>query len=237
MAGVSALLFQSKGNSVAVGLAARDLYQSTAMPVAATHNTSSLWETLTHQGAGLVNAFNAIHATTVVSPAQLLLNDTRSFAPVQKFTIKNNGNKKVKYTLGHVAAGTAITIPSGSAFAAVGPVPLVANAASVHFSKSTVTLGAGAHAQITATFYPPTGLDPATLPAYSGWITITSPQDAYTVSYLGVAGSLYDKQVIDTSSAYFGIPLPAVIDATGDVQTKPESYNFTGTDFPSVYFR
>jgi hypothetical protein len=239
MAGVSALLFQAKSklNKADVGLAARDLYQSTAMPVAQTHNSDSLWETLTHQGAGLVNAYNAIHSTTVVSPAQLLLNDTRSFEPVQRFKITNNGNKKVTYTLGHVAAGTAVTIPAGSPFAADGPVPLVANAASVSFSQDTVTLGPGAHVQITATFSQPTGLDAKTLPAYSGWITITSPKDAYTVSYLGVAGTLYSKQVLDTTATYFGVPIPAIFDPSGNVQNGTESYNFTGSNYPSLVYR
>jgi hypothetical protein len=34
---------------------------------------------VTQQGAGLINVFDAIHSTTIVSPGELILNDTAHF--------------------------------------------------------------------------------------------------------------------------------------------------------------
>jgi hypothetical protein len=237
MAGVGALLFQAKGKSVDVGLAARTLFETTAMPLAQTHANNSLLETVTHQGTGLVQAYKAIHAQTIISPGELLLNDTRYFKPNQKFKIENKSNKKVVYTLDHVAAGTAITKPAGSIYAAFGPVPLVANAATVSFTSNTVTVGAGKSVNVDVRFKAPTGLDASTLPTYSGWITVTSPQDSYVVGYLGTVGSLYEQQVIDNTDEFFGFPTPAAVNANGEVQKEATNYTFTGTSYPSLVWR
>jgi subtilisin family serine protease len=76
VAGSAALLFSVKGNSSAVGKAARTLFETTARRVASSHTDGDPLQTVTQQGAGLINVFDAIHATTIISPSQLILNDT-----------------------------------------------------------------------------------------------------------------------------------------------------------------
>ncbi len=79
IAGVSALLFGVKGNSASVGLGARTLFETTAQTLASTHTDGDPLQSASVQGAGLVNAFNAIHADIIVSPGEFLLNDTAHF--------------------------------------------------------------------------------------------------------------------------------------------------------------
>lgn len=82
IAGSSALLFSVKGRSAAVGLGARTLFETTAQRVPSSHTDGDPLQTVSQQGAGLINVFNAIHATTIVSPGELLLNDTANFKGV-----------------------------------------------------------------------------------------------------------------------------------------------------------
>lgn len=79
VAGSAALLFSVKGKSAAVGRGARTLFESTARRVPSSHTDGDPLQTLTQQGAGLINVFDAIHATTIISPTQLILNDTAHF--------------------------------------------------------------------------------------------------------------------------------------------------------------
>ena len=78
-AGSAALLLQIKGKSADFARSIRTLLETTATPVPADHSDNPLLQTLTQQGAGLVNVFNAAHTTTIVSPGELLLNDTAHF--------------------------------------------------------------------------------------------------------------------------------------------------------------
>lgn len=77
LAGAAALLLSVKGPSPEVALGTRSLFQSTARIVSTSHNTNEdPPQTVTQQGAGLVNVFDAIYANTTVSPTELILNDT-----------------------------------------------------------------------------------------------------------------------------------------------------------------
>lgn len=82
MAGVSALLFGVKGTAPEVGLTARTLFETTAQRVPSSHTDGDPLQTVTQQGAGLVDAFKAIHADVIVSPAELITNDTAHFQPL-----------------------------------------------------------------------------------------------------------------------------------------------------------
>ena len=79
MAGVSALLFGVKGNSPAVGKAARNLFETTAQLVPSSHTDGDPLQTVAQQGAGLVDAFHALTTTIIISPGELLTNDTAHF--------------------------------------------------------------------------------------------------------------------------------------------------------------
>jgi hypothetical protein len=106
----------------------------------------------------------------------------------------------------------------------------------VKFSSSSVTVRAGQTAQVQLTFTAPHS-DPKSYPVYSGFVEIASPLETLKVTYLGVASSLKDKTILDTSDAFFGVKLPALLDATGQPQSTDSEYTLVGTDVPAVLYR
>ncbi|KAH9929600.1 subtilisin-like protease [Epithele typhae] len=204
MAGVSALLFER---------------------VASSHTDGDPLQTLTQQGAGLVDAFKAIHTDVFITPTELITNDTAHFRGSQTFTVKNTGKTKKTFKLTHIPAGTAMTVQPDSIFPADGPVPLDATAASVTISPSTITVLPGSSKTV---FFP----------VFSGFIELASPTgESYQVTYLGLAASLKDMPVVDDTDFFFGVPLPSLVDATGNLSDEPSNFTFVGDDFPSIVMR
>lgn len=76
LAGAAALMLQIRGKNAETARAARDLFETTAVSVPASTAESALPQTLTQQGAGLIDVYSAIFSKTLVSPGQLILNDT-----------------------------------------------------------------------------------------------------------------------------------------------------------------
>ncbi|CDO69143.1 hypothetical protein BN946_scf185042.g45 [Trametes cinnabarina] len=237
IAGVSALLFSVKGTTAQVGKGARSLFETTAQRVPSSHTDGDPLQTLTQQGSGLVDAFKAIHADVIVSPGELILNDTAHFKSLQTFTVKNAGTSAKSFKIGHIPAGTALTFQPGTIFPADGPVPLSANSASVKFSETSFTVHPGQTQEITAHFAPPTGLDPTTFPVFSGFIEIANAEESYQVSYLGSVGSLKDVQVVDDTDVFFGVNLPILTDSAGNFLLNATNFTFVGDDFPMVLLR
>jgi hypothetical protein len=99
-----------------------------------------------------------------------------------------------------------------------------------------VTLNPKQSKTVIATFTPPNVKDRSTYPVYSGYIQVASEAESLRVAYLGVANSLKSKQVIDTTSTYFGFPIPAVVNNTG-VPGVNKSYTLADDDQPLLLFR
>jgi hypothetical protein len=138
--------------------------------------------------------------------------------------------------LRHISAGTALTFSDQRA--ALGPIPQLGAQASVSFSASSVTVPSKDSAVITASFTPPIGLDPATYPVYSGWITVVSDKDSLKIPYIGTTGVLGDKETIDPSTDLFGFTTPAIINyGTSLPQVGPANYTLRGTDIPVLLIR
>lgn len=79
MAGSIALLLSAKGGAnMPLGEVLR-VFQTTAKPVVVNNNANAAPQTVTQQGAGLINVYNAVQATTIVSPTELILEDTVHF--------------------------------------------------------------------------------------------------------------------------------------------------------------
>lgn len=74
-AGSSALVLQAKNKKISPKQI-RDLFQATASPVQSTHTDGDPLQTLSQQGAGLIQVNSAITTQTIVSPGQFTLNDT-----------------------------------------------------------------------------------------------------------------------------------------------------------------
>ena len=82
VAGSAALLLSVKGRSAAVALGARTLFQSTAQRVPSSHTDGDPLQTLSQQGAGLIDVFKALYTETIVWPTELILNDTAHYKEV-----------------------------------------------------------------------------------------------------------------------------------------------------------
>ncbi len=69
--------------------------------------SSSLFATVAQQGAGLVNAYQALTTTTIFSPSQLSLNDTVRTATSYTVNVTNIGNNVSVYNISHNGAALA----------------------------------------------------------------------------------------------------------------------------------
>ncbi|PVF93862.1 subtilisin-like protein [Serendipita vermifera] len=237
VAGVAALLLEAKGKSKAVARAARDFLQTTAKVIPQNRNDSALLQTAAVQGAGLIDAYSMVHYQTIVSPGQLLLNDTANFKGKHTIKITNGSNKKQTYKLNHKPAGTAQSLQPGSIQMNVYPVPLTADAATVSMPQS-ITVNAGQTKSFDVKFTAP-NVDASVIPVYSGYIEIAAQGgEVLSVTYLGTASKLRDATILDNTDYFFGEKIPASLDAAGNVTTTEQTYTFVGNNsVPVILFR
>jgi subtilisin family serine protease len=145
----------------------------------------------TQQGAGLIQAYDAAHASAILSVGSISFNDTDNFLESAEFTIRNVGDDEVTFTLSHVPAGTAYTLESDSIYPDVFPNEFTSQSATIEFAEKEVTLT------------PPTGVTTSRLPVYNGYIALNgSDSSSLSLPYLGVAGSMRGATVLDARSSY-----------------------------------
>ncbi|KAH7105764.1 subtilisin-like protein [Auriculariales sp. MPI-PUGE-AT-0066] len=235
VAGIAALILKAKGRGAAKDI--RALLQTTSTTVPATLIEGSEPQTLAQAGAGMANAYNALNYQTIVTPSELLLNDTAHWRSSHTIYIRNTGRKTKTYKLKHIAAGTALSLIEGTFQPAAGPLSLDSTAASVRLSTSRLTLGPGRSGSVFVIITAPKDAKTATLPIVSGHIEVATSGETLHVSYLGVASDLTKAQVIDTSPEVVGVPFPFLIDGTGNVQADPMTYSWVGEDYPVISWR
>ncbi|PVF93858.1 subtilisin-like protein [Serendipita vermifera] len=237
VAGVAALLLEAKGKSQEVARSARDFLQTTASVIPQSRNDSALLQTAAVQGAGLIDAYKMVHYQTVVSPGQLLLNDTANFKGEHTVKVTNGSNKKQTYTLSHKPAGTTQSLQPGSIQMNLYPVPLTADVATVTI-PSTITVEAGQTESFDVTFTAP-NVDPSTIPVYSGYIEIAAEDgEVLSVTYLGTASRLHDATIIDTTDYFFGEKIPATVDSEGNITADEQTYTFVSNNTsPTILYR
>jgi hypothetical protein len=154
------------------------------------------------QGAGLAQAYDAIHATTTLSVSSISLNDTDHFVNSTEFTIKNGAKQAVTYSIGHVPARSRDTFKGGVSIPSQGS-NSSSSAATLTFSNTKITIPVGGSAKITVKVALPQGLTEANLPVYSGYITLNGTNgERLGIPYLGVFGSLSSLQGISSSNSY-----------------------------------
>ncbi|KAJ2991659.1 hypothetical protein NUW58_g2440 [Xylaria curta] len=198
VAGIYALIADVRGTLDPATLEA--LVASTANPrfYNPGSGASNLFAPVPQVGAGLVQAYDAAYATTLLSKSYLAFNDTDNLDKTLKFDIKNLGKKEVTYKLGSVGAATAYTF-SNSIYPDVFPGLQVTNEyATIKLSKTSVTVRPGGSASISVTVTPPE-LDGSRLPVYSGYVTLNGTNgENFSLPYNGVVGSLHKTRVLDT---------------------------------------
>ncbi|KAI1643781.1 subtilisin-like protein [Daldinia loculata] len=148
-------------------------------------------------GSGIVQAYDAAYATTLLSKSSLAFNDTDNFVDTLNFTIKNLGSEEVTYELGSVGAATGYTF-SDSIYPDPFPgLELTDEYATIALSESKVTVPGGEEVVVSVTVTPP-ALNATRLPVYSGYITLNGTNgDSLSLPYNGVVGSLHSTRVLD----------------------------------------
>ncbi|KAK4097607.1 subtilisin-like protein [Parathielavia hyrcaniae] len=202
-AGVYALLMNVRGTKDPKTL--ENVLSATAHPNVFRYGGQSLpvLAPVPQQGAGLIQAWDAAHATTLLSLSSLSFNDTDNFNPVQNFSISNTGKSAVTYRLTHVGAATAYTFREGSITPTEFPGDLTPDFASLSFSPpGEFTVEAGHRKIVTVRATAPEGVDAKRLPVYSGYVAINGTDGlALSLPYLGVAGSMRSAVVLGAGGA------------------------------------
>ncbi|KAL7928967.1 subtilisin-like protein [Trichoderma chlorosporum] len=205
MASIYALIMEARGIKDPKTL--MNLISSTALQVPFYDGTTLYANELApvaQQGAGIAQAYNAAHTTTLLSVPNIAFNDTDNFVKKTSFSIKNTGKQSVTYTIGHTPSLTMYTYGNGSHFSAPFPNPIAQGAsAKLAFSPNKITVPAGKSADVTVEATPPHGLNASALPVYSGYITVNGTNsDGLVVPYLGIVGSLAKLPILDPDFNY-----------------------------------
>ncbi|PTB75520.1 subtilisin-like protein [Trichoderma longibrachiatum ATCC 18648] len=149
------------------------------------------------QGGGLIQAYDAAFATTLLSPSSLSFNDTDHFVKKRQITLKNTSKQRVTYKLNHVPTNTFYTLAPGNGYPAPFPNDAVAAHANLQFGLQQVTLPAGRSITVDVFPSPPKGVDARRLALWSGYITVNGTDGtSLSVPYQGLTGSLHKQKVL-----------------------------------------
>ena len=183
----------------------RELLQTNANPVPWVYDTSILSATA-QQGAGLVNAYNAIFTTSTISPGQIKISDvTHTIYGTANITIENTSTKSKSYSLSHQGAGYM------DYYLSYMEINQQANYGTASFSKPTVTIAAGQSATIGLSITPPSNVVPSNLPVFGGFIkVIDTDAETFHVPYLGPPYSLFNTPYLLIEPISAGPLLPQI---------------------------
>ncbi|KID84079.1 subtilisin-like serine protease PR1C [Metarhizium guizhouense ARSEF 977] len=187
-AGVAAVVAEALGKNLDWATMASRLV-STAKPQQDASGSGLV--TVAQQGGGLISAWDAAHATTLVQPSHLSFNDTDHRVSTIRLSITNTAQSEVTYQLSPLHATTLYAAKRDSFdLDPMKPEPVQATA-DIKLSQSSLTLQPGESGTIDVSATDPSGLDPIRLPIWSGWISINgSDSTVLTIPFLGLAGSL-----------------------------------------------
>ncbi|KHN97107.1 subtilisin-like serine protease PR1C [Metarhizium album ARSEF 1941] len=173
------------------------------------------------QGGGLIQAYDAAYATTILSPSSLSFNDTDHFVKKLKFKLENTGKEKVTYKITHAPAISMYAL--GKESSAVEPFPnqaIEAAAATIQFSETSITLHGGQSKSISVSPTPPQGLDAKRLALWSGYIAVNGTDGtSLSLPYQGLTGSLHKSPVLGANNTW--------ISKSTDKQSNPQPPNST----------
>lgn len=191
--------------------------------------TYPLLAPVSQQGAGLVQAYDAAYATTLLSKSSLAFNDTDNFVDTLDFTIQNLGEEDVTYELGSVGAATGYTFSTDIYPDFFPDLELTDEYATVELSETSITVPAGGESTISVTITPP-AINATRLPVYSGYITLNGTNgDSLSLPYNGAVGSLNSVQVLDLAYLTYSTD-PQLAPITGENATFSLPAPGNGTD-------
>jgi len=250
VAGAAALLFESRGSlrrdhkddrdgdwrdgknddrNIARASQVRDILQNSADPRPWWGIPSlGLLDNVNRQGAGMLDIVGAVQAKSSVMPGKLSLGESEGKSAIsQRITIRNNGDRRVTYTLSHAPAlanGPQIFLPSFfDAFA------------SVAFSRPSFTVDGGDARSVEVSVTPPEDLEDKGI--YGGYIVVTPEAGAgevLRVPYAGFKGDYQSIQILAPTPA--GFPWLARPAGTSFAKLNGGTFTLTGPDVPYVLF-
>ncbi|KAI8618524.1 peptidase S8/S53 domain-containing protein [Chytriomyces sp. MP71] len=217
VAGCAALLLQKRGVNNTDFKQMRGYLQNNANVTKLFKST--LVNSAASQGAGLVNVYYAAKQKSLVLPSSISLNDTDNLLSRSTFTIYNNDDKVVYYSLSVTNAATLNPYNHGDDFTLDQSSMKVNDNyhARMLLGKSFVVVPP--HSSTTIPFFvvPPNPAYSDLYPIYSGYIVISaSNQLEYPISipFAGVAGSWKKKRIWSRIS-------PSLVSKWGNLQNIP----------------
>ncbi|KAL1881283.1 hypothetical protein Daus18300_001135 [Diaporthe australafricana] len=182
------------------------------------------------QGAGLVQAYDAVSSTTHLSTKSISFNDSMNIQKVT-FTIQNLGLEEVTYQLENYPALTMNSLSMDSSYPQQFPNTIIGASADLEFSQSSVTLQPKGRADITVapTFAAPYAHSNL-LPVYSGYIIVKGCSNltvqTLSIPYLGVLGAMNSTAVIDPEEDEM-LGYDFSCSRAGEQSTYPDNVTFT----------
>ncbi|KAH7348577.1 peptidase S8/S53 domain-containing protein [Rhexocercosporidium sp. MPI-PUGE-AT-0058] len=209
-AGVAALLMQKHPDWDSATI--RNVLSTTGNPMPYNDNSTTVYDFLApvfQQGGGLINAYRAVHTTTIVNVPSLSFNDTANQPKSLSFKVKNIGIAAQTYKLSHIGAASGFGISSSNVYKLSNDDTrevsnsLQAVYATLEITPSEVTIYPGQESTITVALTKLPNLDRKRLPFYGGYIALNSTDGTQTITvpYSGIATSVYDTPINITGSS------------------------------------
>ncbi|PSN72515.1 subtilase [Corynespora cassiicola Philippines] len=159
-------------------------------------STFPLLAPVAQQGAGLLQAWEAAHVTTLLSPSSIMFNDTDYLKSSVSFTITNTENQEVTYNISSVGAATAYTFSDSTTPDPFPGLKTDDSFAHISMNETKITIPPHGQAAVAVTVKPP-AVDAKLLPVYSGYITLNGTNgENLSLPYQGIAGSLNSQTVL-----------------------------------------
>lgn len=196
VAGTVALLQQARGGHRSIDVnELRMILLNNGHPITALG--SKELESVARQGAGIIDAYQALSSDTMVTPEQIQLNDPNHGAKNNEYflTIKNNGRLDSEYKITHQASTTAQGLENNIVLKK--PISIASQdvGADVEIQDSVVYVEANDEKTICVRIIPPENAEQPSI--YSGYIMISkNDDDVKYIPYAGLTTSFSDMPVL-----------------------------------------
>lgn len=224
VAGMSALLLEDQPEQTPAQVKQR--LMNTADPMRwSLQPDSGLLEPVHRQGAGLVDAVEAIQSPLRISEPSISLGEGELGPRTVELTVTNTGDEDAVYDVGvtwGVATGGSSLSPDFYQIEETADP-----------STDSIAVAAGATETLTVTFDENIGEDGV---IYGGWVTLTDADEDYTVPFAGLSG---DYQALQTlTDAGMELPALGTVDENGALVLAEDghAYDIAAGDVPLVVY-
>jgi hypothetical protein len=221
VAGVAALYLQARPRARPEEV--KSALQNTAQPMRfALAPQLGLIEAVHRQGAGMVQALNALQAQVALSPSELALGEVERGSATATLTLTNLGSAPETYTFSHTAA-----VASRGTFS----LTYLSAPAQVSFSPASLTLAPGQSASVAVTILPNPNLPEGSL--FGGYLVVQG-REGQVLGRVPYAGYKGDYQAIQAlAPTPFGFPWLARLQGASYVRVSdPATFTLQEGDIP-----